>query len=215
MAIPVKSISQFKSALAGGGARPNLFEVTLDSFPRGPLGDFWNDELQAELQFMCKASSLPASTMAEIPVPFRGRILKVAGDRTFADWIITVINDEDFLLRNAFEQWMNGISNLVDNTGLTNPNSYMTDAVVKQLGRGAVGNSAQTETGSTSVLRTYNLIDIFPTEVSAIDLSYETTDTVEQFDVTFQMQYFTVGTTATNADRAVQSPVGLTVPNLQ
>ena len=91
----------------------------------------------------------------------------------------------------------------------------MTDAVVKQLGRGAVGNSAQTETGSTSVLRTYNLIDIFPTEVSAIDLSYETTDTVEQFDVTFQMQYFTVGTTATNADRAVQSPVGLTVPNLQ
>ena len=153
--------------------------------------------------------------MAEIPVPFRGRILKVAGDRTFADWSITVINDEDFLLRNAFEQWMNGISNLVDNTGLTNPNSYMTDAVVKQLGRGAVGNSAQTETGSTSVLRTYNLIDIFPTEVSAIDLSYETTDTVEQFDVTFQMQYFTVGTTATNADRAVQSPVGLTVPNLQ
>ena len=212
MAIPVKSISQFKSALAGGGARPNLFEVTLDSFPRGPLGDFWNDELQAELQFMCKASSLPASTMAEIPVPFRGRILKVAGDRTFADWSITVINDEDFLLRNAFEQWMNGISNLVDNTGLTNPNSYMTDAVVKQLGRGAVGNSAQQDYGESSVLRSYRFYDIFPTEVSAIDLSYETTDTIEQFDVTFQMQYFTVSGNTRGADAAVQNPPAWATP---
>ena len=83
------TISDFRGkALNKAGARANLFEVTLDSFPRGPLGDFWNDELLAELQFMCKASSLPASTMAEIPVPFRGRILKVAGDRTFADGVL-------------------------------------------------------------------------------------------------------------------------------
>ena len=212
MAIPVKTISQFKTALAGGGARPNLFEVTIDSFPSVVQGD-WNEDLQTELQFMCKASSLPASTVAEVPVPFRGRVLKVAGDRTFADWSITVINDEDFLLRTAFEKWMNAISNLVDATGVTNPSSYMTDAKIKQLGRGGSGNATSAVTGNSSVLRTYNLFSIFPTEIGAIDLSYETTDTVEQFDVTFQMQYFTVGATNANtANRSVQSPVGLPVP---
>ena len=192
MAIPVKTISDFKSALAGGGARPNLFEVTIDDFP-SVVSDAWNNDLQSELQFMCKATSLPASTVAEVPVPFRGRILKVAGDRTFADWTITVINDEDFLLRTAFEKWMNAMSNLVDGTGATNPSSYMTDAYVKQLGRGREKFADTNNGGNSAVLRTYKLHQIFPTEVSAVDLSYETTDTVEQFDVTFQMQWFTIG----------------------
>ena len=190
MAIPVKSISQFKSALAGGGARPNLFEVTLDSFPRGPLGDFWNDELQAELQFMCKASSLPASTMAEIPVPFRGRILKVAGDRTFADWSITVINDEDFLLRNAFEQWMEQIAKLDNNLGATLPESYMTNAAVYQLGRGSTKSSVDSDGNANAVLKEYEFIDIFPTTISAIELANEAADAIETFEVTWRYQHF-------------------------
>ena len=161
---------------------------------------------------MCKASSLPASTVAEVPVPFRGRILKVAGDRTFADWTITVINDEDFLLRTAFEKWMNAMSNLVDGTGATNPSSYMSDAFVKQLGRSKVGNQTAQDYGESSVLRSYRFYDIFPTEVSAIDLSYETTDTIEQFDVTFQMQYFTVSGNTRNADGAVQNPPAWATP---
>ena len=211
MAIPVKTISDFKSALAGGGARPNLFEVTIDDFP-SVVSDAWNNDLQSELQFMCKATSLPASTVAEVPVPFRGRILKVAGDRTFADWTITVINDEDFLLRTAFEKWMNAMSNLVDGTGATNPSSYMSDAFVKQLGRSKVGNQTAQDFGESSVLRSYRFYDIFPTEVSAIDLCYETTDTIEQFDVTFQMQYFTVSGNTRNADGAVQNPPAWATP---
>ena len=202
----VKTISQFKSALAGGGARPNLFEVQLGSFPTA-VGSEWDSDKNGELQFMCKASSLPASTVAEVPVPFRGRILKVAGDRTFADWSITVINDEDFLMRTAFEKWLNAMSNLQDATGVTNPQSYMTDAKVVQLGRGATlgGDKQQPTTGQNAVLRTYNLVDIFPTEVSAIDLSYETSDTLEQFDVTFQMQYFTIGGTSDSSADSVIS----------
>ena len=85
---------------------------------------------------MCKAAQLPASNIASIDVPFRGRTLKVAGDRTIENWTITIINDEDFNLRTRFEVWMNGIAKLDDNTGATLPDSYMVDAYVYQLGRG-------------------------------------------------------------------------------
>ena len=190
MAIPTKKISDFKAALVGGGARPNLFEVSIPSFPT-PITGEWTG-LNDDLQFLCKASSLPASSMAEIPVPFRGRILLGAGDRTFADWSITVINDENFRLRTAFEKWMNLMSNLADATGVTNPESYMVNAFVTQLGRGANPHQATQEYGQSSDLRIYKMFSIFPTEVSAIDLSYETTDTVEQFDVTFQVQWFEI-----------------------
>ena len=156
-----KSLSQFKSRLAGGGARPNLFEVSVPTFPSAII-DAWGSGDQSEngtFKFMCKAAQLPASTIAEVTVPFRGRNLKVAGDRTFEPWTVTIINDEDFQLRTSFERWMNVLSKLDDAT----------------------------------VLRTYKFYDIFPTEVSAIDLSYDTTNDYETFDVTFQVQYFTVG----------------------
>ena len=190
-----KTISQFKANLAGGGARPNLFEVDIPSFPTSVQSAWTQGETghQGTLQFLAKATTLPASTIAEVPVPFRGRILKVAGDRTFADWSVTVINDEDFRLRTAFETWMNAMSRLDDATGVTNPSSYMTDAYVTQLGRGREKFADTNNGGNSAVLRTYKLHQIFPTEVSAVDLSYETTDTVEQFDVTFQMQWFTIG----------------------
>ena len=195
-----KTLSQFKSTLVGGGARPNLFEVSIPSFAAAVDDTDWTTDYQNTFKFLCKAAQLPASTVAPINVPFRGRILKVAGDRTFAEWTVTIINDEDFVLRTAFEKWSDKMSNLIDATGVTNPTSYMTNAFVKQLGRGATVASTTNEGGTSSVLRTYKFYDIWPSEVSAIELSYDNTDTVEEFTVTFQVQYFTIGETDDTAD---------------
>ena len=128
---PNRSIADFKGKLVGGGARPNLFEV---SMPTLPAGISWDGDT---FRYMCKAASMPASTIANIDVPFRGRIFKVAGDRTVDVWSITVINDEDFKLRNAFEEWMDLIAKLDNNLGATSPDAYMVDADVFQLGRGS------------------------------------------------------------------------------
>ena len=179
-----KSISDFKSALIGGGARPNLFEVELTTLPGGIAWDADN------FRYMCKAASLPASTIANIDVPFRGRIFKVAGDRTIDVWSVTVINDEDFKLRNAFEDWMNLIAKLDNNLGATQPEAYMTNAKVFQLGRGSTKSSTSNTGEANTVLKEYEMIDIFPTSVSAIDLSYDTGDTIEEFTVEFQVQSF-------------------------
>ena len=171
---PVRTISDFKSKLTGGGARPNLFEVEL-AFPSSVAVE--NDVLQKS-RFLVKAAALPASTIASVDIPFRGRILKVAGDRTFETWTITVINDVDFSIRSAFEKWMNSINKMTDATGLTNPVDYQKDAIVKQLDRDG------------SVLRSYKFWDIFPTNISTIDLSYETTDTIQEFTVELQVHYW-------------------------
>ena len=178
-----KSISDFKSALLGGGARPNLFEVELTTLPNGVTG--WDAET---FRFMCKASSLPAQNIAAIDIPFRGRIFKVAGDRTIDTWTITVINDEDFRFRNAFESWTQQIADLDTNLGTTNPADYMVNAKVFQLGRGSEKSSANAGGIENVVLKEYEFIDIFPTNVSAIDLSYDSSDTIEDFTVEFQVQ---------------------------
>ena len=190
-----KTLSNFKSRLAGGGARPNLFEVTIPAFP-GAASDFWGEgenESNTKMSFLCKAAQLPASTVASVPVAFRGRELKVAGERTFDPWTVTIINDEDFGLRTSFEAWMNKLSKLNDATGVTNPSSYMTPAYVKQLGRGREKFADVNVGGESSVLRTYKFYDIWPSNVSAIELSYDTTNTIEEFTVEFQVQYFTIG----------------------
>ena len=197
----LRTITQFKSALAGGGARPNLFEVSIPSFPTAAGSSVWTTTSGGEadtFKFLCKAAALPASNVAPVDVPFRGRILKVAGERTFDTWTVTVINDENFKIRTAFEKWMNGISKLDNATGASNPASYMADAYVYQLGRGAgtVESTANsTSSGGTSIqaLRTYKFFDIFPTNISQIDLSYDTTDTLEEYTVEFQVQYWTAG----------------------
>ena len=177
-----KSISQFKSALIGGGARPNLFEVELTTLPSGIS---WNAD---NFRFMAKAAALPAQNIAQIDVPFRGRIFKVAGDRTIDTWTVTIINDESFELRNAFEQWTEQIAKLDNNLGATNPESYMTNAKVFQLGRGSSKASKDSSGSSNAVLKEYEFIDIFPTTVGEIALSYDTGDTIEEFDVEFQVQ---------------------------
>ena len=190
-----KTLSDFKSRLAGGGARPNLFEVSIPSFPSA-ISEAWGPGIQDEngtFNFLCNAAALPASNVASFPVPFRGRQLKVAGDRTFDPWTVTIINDEDFKLRTAFERWANVLSKLDDATGVTNPTSYMTDAYVQQLGRGASRFATENQGGQSSVLRTYKFYDIFPTSVSEIALGYDQNDSLETFTVEFQVQYFTVG----------------------
>ena len=177
-----KSISQFKSALIGGGARPNLFEVELTTLPGGIS---WNAD---NFRFMAKAAALPAQNIAQIDVPFRGRIFKVAGDRTIDTWTVTIINDESFELRNAFEQWTEIIAKLDNNLGATDPSAYMTNAKVFQLGRGSQKSSKNSDGSSNAVLKEYEFIDIFPTTISEIALSYDTGDTIEEFDVEFQVQ---------------------------
>ncbi len=171
---PLRTITGFKSKLTGGGGRPNLFEVEL-AFPDA-LGI--DNDVKEKSRFLVKAAALPASNIAPIDINFRGRILKIAGDRTFDTWTITVMNDVDFVIRNAFELWMNQINKLSDNTGTTNPAEYQPDAYVHQLDRD----------GST--LRTYKFHDVFPTNISQIDLSYETTDTIEEFTVELQVQWW-------------------------
>ena len=179
-----KTISQFKSQLIGGGARPNLFEVELTTLPAGIA---WPSD---NFRYMCKAAQLPASVIANIDIPFRGRIFKVAGDRTIEPWSITIINDEDFRIRKAMEEWVDLIAKLENNLGATDPSAYMVNAKVFQLGRGAT-QSSQTNAGDrNSVLREYEFIDIFPTSVSSIDLSYDSSDTIEEFTVDFQVQYW-------------------------
>ena len=179
-----KTISNFKSALIGGGARPNLFEVELTTLPNGVA---WDAD---KFRYMCKASSLPASNIAAIDVPFRGRIFKVAGDRTIETWSVTIINDEAFKLRNAFEQWMEQIAKLDNNLGATLPESYMTNATVYQLGRGSTPSSKNSDGSANSVLKEYEFIDIFPTTISAIDLSYDSSDAIEEFTVDFNVQSY-------------------------
>ena len=178
-----KSISDFKSALVGGGARPKLFEVELTTLPDGVEG--WNAEI---FRFMCKATALPAQNISAIDIPFRGRIFKVAGDRTIDNWSVTVINDEDFLLRNAFENWTQQIADLSTNIGATNPESYMTNAKVFQLGRGSTKASTNSSGERNVVLKEYEFVEVFPISVSAIDLSYDTGDTIEEFTVEFAVQ---------------------------
>ena len=172
--IPLRKISDFKSRLIGGGARPNLFEVEL-AFPNAVAVE---SEVLAKARILVKAAALPASTVAPIEIPFRGRILKIAGDRTFETWTITVINDTDFMIRSAFEKWMNVINKMDDGTGIQNPEDYQKDAIVHQLDRDG------------GILRSYKFWDIFPTNVSAIDMSYETTDTLEEFTVEMQVHWW-------------------------
>ena len=171
---PLRTITDFKSKMAGGGARPNLFEVEL-VFP-DPIAI--ENDVKEKSRFLVKAALLPASNITPIEVNFRGRILKIAGDRTFDTWTVTVINDVDFSIRSAMEKWMDFINSMEDATGAQDPALYQPDAYVHQLDRD----------GST--LRSYKFHDIFPTNISAIDLSYETVDTVEEFTVEFQVQWW-------------------------
>ena len=172
---PLRKITDFKSKLSGGGARSNLFECEL-AFPQEVSVQDLNEVLN-KARFLVKAANLPASNVAPIEVPFRGRVLKIAGDRTFDTWTITIINDTDFAIRSAFEKWMNTINRVSDNTGTTNPADYQADAFVFQLDR------------SGETLRKYKFYDVFPTQVAPIELSYDAQG-IQEFQVELQVLYW-------------------------
>jgi hypothetical protein len=171
--IPLRKITDFKSKLAGGGTRSNLFEVEL-AFPAAVGVDA---NVLDKSRFLVKAAALPASNVTPIEVAFRGRTLKLSGDRTFETWTITVINDTDFAIRSAFEKWSNYMNRLSDNTGTTDPALYQADAFVYQLNRDG------------SILRAYHFYDTFPTSIGSINLSYET-DSIQEFTVEMQVHWW-------------------------
>jgi len=174
--------SEFRSQLIGDGARPNLFSVTL-AFPT-----FANNSVAAgqKTTFMAKAAQLPGSTVGVVPVYYFGRELKFAGNRTFPDWSLQIINDEDFAIRNSIESWMNGINSHAGNvrgSGLSNPTAYTVDASVSQYGKDG------------SILKTYNFVGMYPQDLAPIDLDWGSNDSIEEYSVTFAYQYWTSNTT--------------------
>ena len=171
-------INEFKAKLAGGGARANQFKVTMPFPGYAQVGG----EIE-ELAFLCQGTSIPAMTLGVVNVPFRGRNIKIAGDRTFEEWTVTVYNDTNFKLRNAFERWQNGINNMSDNEGLTNPVDYQVDAFIDHLDRN--GNT----------VKSYTLRGAFPTSVGEIELDYEEKTSIEVFPVNFSYQFFESNTT--------------------
>jgi hypothetical protein len=189
------NISDFKAQLIGGGARANQFRVEL-AFPTyvsaGPV-------VGLQTQFLCKAAQLPAATVEDVPLQYRGRAVHFAGERTFTPWTITVYNDTSFSIRNAMEQWSNGVQNLAASTGRTNPRDYQVDLLVHQLDRN----------GAT--VKTYKFVDAYPTEISAIALDFDTANAIETFDVTFTYNYWTSNTATgggVGVNVSIDTPIG-------
>ena len=168
------NIDDFKANLIGGGARANQFRVTITPPPGIAIG------LDVRrTSFLVRGSSLPAQTLAEIAIPFRGRSIYIAGDRSFDEtWSTTFMNDTDFMIRNAMERWANGINDLADNTGVIAPADYQTDLTVEHLDR------------DDTVLKSYIFRSAWPTSVTAIDLTSEAAADIETFDVTWRYQHF-------------------------
>ena len=177
-----RDITKFRDKLNKGGARSNLFEVEIKDIPGG------GEDVQDEVRFLVKAAEIPASNIGNIPVPFRGRVLPVAGDRTFDPWTVTIINN-DFKIRDSMERWSNFINDMVLANGSVDPESYQKSALVKQLSRDAASGD------KPEVLRQYNFIGIYPNVISNIPLDYGATDQIEEFQVTFNYLYWTVGVT--------------------
>ena len=161
------------------GVRPNMFQVDI-TFPGTVEAD------QTLVSYMCKSAALPASNIGVIEVPFRGRTVKIAGDRTFDNWSATFINDKEMKSRAYFEQWLNQINTHKANTGeIQDPTAYGRSIVIRQLEK---DNSP-----AGSELRSYKLWYAFPISTSAIDLAYDSNDQIEEFSVEFQYSYWTVG----------------------
>ena len=172
------NVTEFRANLVGDGARPNLFQVVLT------LPQFANNATAAgqKLQFMAKAAQLPGSTVGTVPLYYFGREMKFAGNRSFTDWTLQIINDEDFVIRNSMESWMNAVNSHagnIRNTSAASPSSYAVDATVTQYGK----------TGSA--INTYSFVGLFPLDIAPIDLDWGSNDTIEEYSVTFAYQYWT------------------------
>lgn len=179
------NVNEIRSQLTLGGAKPSLFQVQIQN-PANGVADL-------KVPFMVKAAAIPASNLGVVEVPYFGRKVKVAGDRTFEEWTVTVINDEDFLVRNAMEEWMNTINSHQNNLiefGAASPSQYKAQAQIIQYSKTGVP------------IREYQFDGLFPTNVSAIEMSWETVDQIEEFTVTFQYDWWTVSGATGNAGTA-------------
>jgi hypothetical protein len=189
------NVSDFRAQMTGDGARPNLFSCELNNLgivsgtltggESGAVGVVAASPAQ-KFNFMCRAAQLPGSTINQVPVNYFGRELKFAGNRTFTEWTVTIINDEDFLLRDAFEKWMNRINRHVSNLrapSLNSPLEYQTDGLVTQYGKR--GN----------VIKRYDFKGMFPIDISPIELDWGANDTIEEYAVTFAYQWWEARTT--------------------
>ena len=176
----MSSITEFKSKLTGGGARPNLFRV-ICNFPAIAAA---GGGLTEKASFLIKTAQLPGSTIPSFTLPFRGRQAQMPGERTFEPWNITILNDTTFEMRNAFERWSNAIANHTTNAGLTNPADYEADMIVEQLDR------------AENVIKTYTLRGVWPSNVSPIELSNESENVIEEFTVELQITYWESNTTS-------------------
>jgi len=186
------TIDSFKAGVTSDFARPNLFQVDL-AFPSGITG-LDNKGLSEQGKFTVRAANLPSSQIGVIEVPFRGRVLKIAGDRTFEPWTITIMNDSKFVLRSAFELWASSIQAYNENftsaatLGNTDDSTgYFADMVVHQLAR----STEKGESGKQEILKSYKFYNIFPSAIAAIDLDFGNNDAVEEFTVEMQVQYWT------------------------
>ena len=196
-------IEDFRTQLQGDGARPNLFEVRF-----GPLPGVGSPDATRKLSFMCKAAELPGSTVASVTVPYFGRQIKVAGNRTYPDWTVTVINDENFVVRDAMELWLAAINDPVRNVRSPNAKSSLTygiNASVLQYGKALP--PTVTDTDNVPAIKTYTFIGMFPTEVSPISLGWDQNDSVEEFTVTFSYQYWTASYGAESTGLTTPSPL--------
>jgi len=173
------NINDFKATLKGGGARANQFSVNMPFPGYAAVGGE-----SRTMSFLCRTTNLPGMTLGEVAVPFRGRSLYIAGDRTFETWTTTILNDTDFAIRNAFERWMNGINALSDNSGLENPADYQVDAFVDQLDRAG------------TVIKSYTFRGMWPLTIAPIELTYDGNDAVEEFEITYRYQFFETNTTS-------------------
>lgn len=169
------NINDIRAQLTYGGARPSLFQVIISN-PVNPVADL-------KVPFLCKTAQIPSSTLGLIEVPYFGRKLKMAGDRRFDPWTVTIINDEDFLVRNAMEEWNNSINLYQQNVtalGSGAPSLYKSQATVTQFGKAG------------EILRVYQFNGIYPEIVSNIDLAWAAVDEIEEFQVQFQYDTFEV-----------------------
>lgn len=189
------NIADFKAQMIGGGARPNQFRVEL-TFPSFvTLGVIAGQRAQ----FLCRAASLPASTIETISIPYRGRPVNFAGERSFQPWTVSIYNDTTFNIRNALEQWQSGIQQYNTTNGRTNPTDYQVDLSVHQLDRN----------GAT--IKSYKFTDAFPTNIGAITLDYEQQNAIEQFDVEFVYNFFTSNEGAGasfGVNASISTPIG-------
>jgi len=174
------NVQEFRAQLNLDGARPNLFQCSMSP-------PFNQGGADSKFSFMCKTSQLPGSTVNQVPVNYFGRELKFAGNRTFTEWTVTVINDEDFIIRSSFERWMNALDSHVGNLRadgfLSGDGGYQRDAYVRQYGK--QGN----------VLKLYKFVGMFPIDLSPIDLDWGANDTIEEYAITFAYQWWESQTT--------------------